>query len=232
MTTVFLPGWATGSAVWPSWLQPNATECRHWTSTPDINQLERQLTALQAESGAPLTLIGWSLGSMLALELAARQPHSIKELLLFSATPRFTAMAGYPHGLPAAAVTHLAAQVERKPRAALHAFHAGMFTAQEDSAAKAFQRDIAPLLPPPDQAQLLAGLTYLQTADLRPILPHITQPCHILHGTADAICLPAAAAQLAETVPHARLHWLEGAGHMPFFSQGRQCQQILREVLR
>ena len=40
-------------------------------------------------------------------------------------------------------------------------------------------------------------------------------PTLLLHGSADRICPPEAAAALARQVPHSRLHWIDGAGHDP-----------------
>jgi proline iminopeptidase len=40
-------------------------------------------------------------------------------------------------------------------------------------------------------------------------------PTLLLHGTADRICRPEGARLLQSALPHARLHWIDGAGHDP-----------------
>jgi len=46
-------------------------------------------------------LLGWSLGSLVALAAFPEIRERLAGLILVGATPRFTATDGYPHGLPA-----------------------------------------------------------------------------------------------------------------------------------
>lgn len=44
-------------------------------------------------------------------------------------------------------------------------------------------------------------------------LPRV--PTLLLHGSDDRVCLPAAARELQQQLPHAQLHWAQGSGHDP-----------------
>lgn len=41
-------------------------------------------------------------------------------------------------------------------------------------------------------------------------------PIHLLHGRLDWICLPHAAWEVHQALPHSRLQWIDNAGHNPF----------------
>ena len=65
------------------------------------------------ETLAPITerysLIGWSLGGQVALDLAAAMPGAIENLVLVNASPRFLAAPGWPYGTAAGMLRRLEA---------------------------------------------------------------------------------------------------------------------------
>jgi pimeloyl-ACP methyl ester carboxylesterase len=63
--------------------------------------------------------------------------------------------------------------------------------------------------------------------DLRADLPRITQSTLILHGELDVLVPAAAARDLADTLPNARLIVLPGAGHVPTVTRP---QEVAREI--
>jgi proline iminopeptidase len=66
------------------------------------------------------------------------------------------------------------------------------------------------------QAHYLRHGCWLNGPDLLARCSRLPQvPTLLLHGTGDRICPPAGAAALAERLPHARLGWVQGAGHDP-----------------
>ena len=66
------------------------------------------------------------------------------------------------------------------------------------------------------QAHYLAHGCWLQAPPLLDRLHALPSvPTTILHGTHDRICPPDGAQALHDRLPHARLHWIDGAGHDP-----------------
>src|SRR5882757_10133913 len=57
------------------------------------------------------SLLGWSLGGQIALDLAAAMPSQIDKLVLVAATPRFTAAPDWPYGMKLNAITKMATQL-------------------------------------------------------------------------------------------------------------------------
>ena len=55
--------------------------------------------AFAEEIDAPAHILGWSLGGLVALHLAARRPDKVRSLCLTASFARLTADADYPEGL-------------------------------------------------------------------------------------------------------------------------------------
>lgn len=165
-------------------------------------------------------LVGWSLGAQVALASVPRLRPRLAGLVLVSATPRFTACEGWPHGLPAQSVEVLAHRVRRDLARAVARFQDGMFLPGElDGEGLDRVARVRAAIPLPDAGAALAGLEVLAREDLRPALAAIDLPLLLVHGGADPICPPGASRAMQEVVPGARRVELPGVGHAPFLSR-------------
>lgn len=63
-------------------------------------------------------------------------------------------------------------------------------------------------------------------------LGQVEAPTLILHGTHDLLFAPGCAIDLAERIPHARLEWIEGAGHLFFHEQPELVNALVADFLR
>ena len=170
-----------------------------------------------------VTLLGWSLGGMLAQELAARYPQRIERLILVATTPRFVSTPDWQHGLADSAVRALARDFKRAPVPTLESFWRLQFHGEGSLP--------APLLPQVEPATALGGLELLRQVDLREELTKITMPTLVLHGSADIIIPIGAGRFLATTLPHALLHEVGGCGHAPFLSAPVPVSAAIRQFL-
>lgn len=170
-----------------------------------------------------VTLLGWSLGGMLAQELAARFPARIERLILVATTPRFVSTSDWPHGLADAAVRALARDFKRAPAATLENFWQRQFHGESSPP--------FPLLPEVEPITALGGLELLRQIDLRDQLPGISMPTLVLHGSRDVIIPVAAGRFLATTLPQGRLHEINDGGHAPFLSAVVPVSAAIRNFL-
>ena len=76
-----------------------------------------------------------------------------------------------------------------------------------------------------------AGLDYLLTRDLRPLLPGLPPGAVIIQGQEDRIVDPAQGSVLRDQLAGARLYDLPGAGHLPFLTQAPAFNRIIAECL-
>ena len=178
-------------------------------------------------------LLGWSLGSQIALAAYPRLRERLAGLVLVGATPRFTMTEDYPCGHPAAEPRGMGLRLRRDFNRTMGEFFRGLFASgeltreQENRIAREIV--MGGRLPAPAVAR--ATLDILATADLREMLPAVDLPVLLIHGSADTVCHPSAAQYMAERLPDARLEIIDGAGHAPFLSRPVDFTMMLRKFL-
>ena len=200
------------------------------------------------------TLVGWSLGAMLALDLARRYPERVARLVLIGGTARFVAddasAPGAWPGLASATVEAFRAGFAHDPHTTLKRFLALQCLGEADrrgvqtqlgaaltalDATKQREEDSSPFAaasadetPATSACAALAdGLTLLACTDLRASLPRIEQPCLLIHGEHDALMPVAAATAMALALPHSRLEILRGSGHALPLSRSADCARLI-----
>lgn len=228
MSLFLIHGWATTPAIWPDWLTTNPAFSYDSLQYPDYSHLVATFTAHYQAQGKPLTLLGWSLGGMLALQLAADHPEKINKLILLSSTARFTSCENYPAGLAPGIIKNLGRKLLKNKWQTQLDFYKLMFSPLESASLETFNTAMTPPLANLEIQTLQAGLQYLLATDLRSLLPTIQTPCHIVHGTEDTICPLAGGQYLATMLPNSTLTLVPGAGHIPFYTQSEYCQSKLQ----
>ena len=244
---VMLHGWSMSGLVW-RFQKELAANCRlilldlrgHGRSSAplgglSLNDLVVDVVALfERLDLTNAILLGWSLGSQAALAVFPHLRERLAGLVLVGATPRFTATAGYPYGLPATTLRGMGLRLSKAFNRTMEEFFRGMFAEGELSHEREdrINREIALEGGLPEPAVAHATLDILASTDLREKLPAIDRPVLLIHGSADTICPPGAARYLAEWLPDARLVELDGAGHAPFLSRPDEFNAILREFLQ
>jgi pimeloyl-[acyl-carrier protein] methyl ester esterase len=181
-------------------------------------------------SGLPLgtTVIGWSLGALLALELARTRPGIVERLILLNATPRFVSTPDWPHGLDAAVVASFTDGYLRQPTQTLRRFLALQTLGDASRRQLLPQLEAAAVSHDGHPLPMLAdGLKILAESDLRSYLAEIRQPVYLVHGSDDALMPVGAARWLAAALPCARLTEVEHCGHAPLLSRPDDCAALI-----
>lgn len=182
---------------------------------PDFAETVDQILS-QIPEGA--TVVGWSLGGLLAMACALRRPQHIGRLILVGSTPSFVARDGWPHGITPVMLTGFKAAARLGIQNLIRRF-AGLINVGDENA-----RNLTKLLaergddPEPDHAALMQGLDWLGTLDFRAALSKLDLPVLIIHGERDPLMAFPGAQAMATTFPSARLAGFPGAAHAPFFS--------------
>ena len=186
---------------------------------------------LTAAVPGPIVLGGWSLGGMVALELATRQDITIGRLLLVATTPRFTTAADWPHGLSALQVRALSRNLERRFETTLADFFALTFADGEVDAARLRTIRAFAVLPGglPDRTAAAALLDLLGVQDQRSVLARVACSTLVVHGALDRVTPVAAGRALAAALPHGQLLEMADAGHAPFWTQPLAVARTIRE---
>jgi len=226
---VMLHGWGLNSHVWddvvPALSDRFEVSCvdlpghggSPWPPTFD------SLTSL-AEVIAPhlhrdAIVMGWSLGSMAALQLALAHSESVRALVLVAATARFIAGTDWPHGVEPAVLAQFAAHLEEDHESTVRDFLALQVRGEERSleTLRVLRKRVLGAGAPTPMA-LRAGLEILHTCDLREDVSQIKVPTLVIAGEYDRLTFPEASRELASQLPRARFALIEKAAHAPFIS--------------
>jgi len=201
-------------------------------SVPTLPALADDLAAwLAVVAAESIELGGWSLGGMVAMELAARQTVAIDHLVLFGTTPRFTAAADWPHGLAVRQVRALRRDLARSFEGTLADFLALSFVPGEIDAARLRVIRRFAIRPGglPDPVTAAALLDLLAGQDQRGLLPQIACPVMVIHGAQDQVTPVAAGRELAARLPRGWFHELAATGHAPCWTRPMAVAQAVRE---
>jgi pimeloyl-[acyl-carrier protein] methyl ester esterase len=229
----FIGGWGSTGEVWRGTLDcealdRRALDCETLDRPPlrfeaqFLNWLEclRDWPGALASICAPpgrCVLVGWSLGSLLALravlDIGETLPEKIAAMVLVSATPRMCAGEDYA-GVDPRMLAAMRARIGKSPDAVLEEF------AEQCAAPDGSDQTRASWLRQAKQfsaEEMAAGLECLASLDVRERLGEIGLPCRILHGDGDGIVPLGSAQFLARRIAGAELEVLPGRGHaLPF----------------
>lgn len=227
---VFLPGWGQSSLIW----QHQANYFSQFTpvisielpghgGTADVppeawlDIIARQLP------DKPSILIGWSLGGMLAMQLAKSLPERIAALALVSTTPCFHERPDWPNGCPTHIFQAFEQGVSSHSTKQLGSFFAMML--HGDDLPRSRINELVHLAldrkHPPTIQSLKNGLSLLSELDLRKLLADLNKPVWVVHGDRDTVVPLAAGQYLATKLPHATGQYFKQCGHAPFLTQSK-----------
>ncbi|OIO68869.1 MAG: response regulator [Zetaproteobacteria bacterium CG1_02_53_45] len=231
---VFLHGWAQSKQIW--FQQMETFNDAQYINLPGHGGAADLAADAWLEAIAeqlpqePCLLVGWSLGGMLAMQLAGLYPERVAGLVLVSTTPRFRKAEQWPFGSSEAVFDGFRQAVESGSPKALNRFFTLMLhgdelerSAYNRLAKAAVDRDNRV-----SEKGLKGGLELLQQLDLRDSVNKIKHPALVIHGESDAVVPAAAGGWLAETLPAARKAMLPVCGHAPFLTQAETFNQTLQ----
>lgn len=243
---VLLHGWGLNLRVWDGLIREMANSFRiitvdlpgHGRSawnpkacTPAAQAW--QIHAALESVSTRYSLLGWSLGGQIALDLAAAVPGSVERLVLVATTPRFATGADWPYGMPASALEKMATQLRTNYKRTVNDFLE--LQVRGSVASEKVLADLQASLFAHGEAHpkaLVTGLATLENSDLRPMLNLVRAPTLVIAGQYDRVTLPAASRALAEALPDARYVEIRRAAHAPFLSHTAEFAGLVTKFLQ
>lgn len=167
----------------------------------------------------PVMLVGWSMGGMLALQLAAEHPERVLGVVTLASNGRFVANEQWPEAMNPATFAAFYQGITEQPSKTLNQF--ALLCAGGSDNRKAMAKNLGEQLQP--QPSLLPLLKLLGELDVSEALEHLHGPTLCLFGEADLL-VPVDAAQ---RFPQHRT-MIHHGGHT-FFLDNLPCicQQII-----
>jgi pimeloyl-[acyl-carrier protein] methyl ester esterase len=192
-----------------------------------------QVHATLASRSDRYSLLGWSMGGQIAIDLAAAMPGSVERLVLVATTPRFAASEDWPHGMPPATLEKLAIQLRTNYKRTVSEFLE--LQVRGSTASEKVLAELHASLFSHGEAHpkaLVAGLNTLRSSDLRSMLSVVRAATLVVAGQYDRVTLPAASRALADALPEGRYVEFRRAAHAPFLSHTTEFVALVTEFLR
>ena len=239
---VMLHGWGMHSGVWSEFAQRLAQHQRvtlidlpgygRSTTFPTPYSLALVAQAVLEHTPPHAHWLGWSLGGLIAQQVAHHAPERVVKLVLLASSPQFLRSAAWPHAMDPAVLAQFATELQRDYRATVLRFLA--LEVQGSAAARDELRALRERVfahGEPQSAALTGGLNILRDSNLRAQFRALLQPVMVLLGANDRLVPAAAAHDMVRLLPHTVPHVISGAGHAPFLSQPDLCAQRVTEFL-
>ncbi|MGJ0192780.1 pimeloyl-ACP methyl ester esterase BioH [Pantoea sp. RRHST58] len=234
---VLLHGWGLNAEVWQSIVPRLSPHFRlHLVDLPGYGRSQGFGALSLAEMAQRLLphlppralLLGWSLGGLVATELALLAPQRIAGVISVASSPCFTAGEAWP-GIKPETLATFRAQLNSDFQRTVERFLA-LQTLGTDSARQDARRlkEVVLAQPMPPVAVLDGGLAILREVDLRDRLPQLAVPFLRLYGALDGLVPRHVASLLDAALPASPSIVMEKAAHAPFISHPDAfCQHIL-----
>jgi len=214
---ILLPGWGLGISP----LEPLAAALRGLDEhlrveiepLPDLasGELAEWIEELDATLPENTWLGGWSLGGMLASQLAARRGDRCCGLLTLASNPRFVAGAGWSSAMASETFEQFLDGCREQPQATLKRF--GLLCAQGSADPRGQSRLLSGGAPRSSAEVLLSGLQVLAQLDTREALQTYRGPQLHLFAGLDGLVPAEAAGELLALLPDVEVGLIEQAGH-------------------
>lgn len=239
---VLLHGWGSSSKIWQSCVnelsQKRQIYCvdlpghgenyaLEWDGS--VDQALEQLAAVLPER---CSIVGWSLGGLIAQMYADRFPQRVQSLMLIASTPKFVASEDWPHAMPAKTFVNFIKQFDTMPEVTIKQFN--LLQTLHGTSAKKIMTALQ--LATEDKykqspEKIRWGLSWLQEIDSRNVRFPKGLPVYLVQGENDQVSSFQAAEDTAAIWKQVHLYKILKAGHVPFISHQDQFIEQVNKML-
>lgn len=231
---VLLHGWGFNAKVWDQfipYLENNFTiTALNLFHTEPLN-LETITQHVLKNTPEKAFYLGWSLGGLIAMNIAIHHPEKISKLVTIASTPKFIASDNWP-GMSNALLEKFYESLKTDYKKTLQQFIALQFYgSQTDRTVIQTLKKQLSNNEPPSVTMLSDTLDILKKTDLRNELKKITCPQFYLFGRCDTLVPEGITQAIQPLAPTAKIEMLPKVSHAPFLSNPELCATKIKEFL-
>lgn len=237
---IMLPGWGMKSFVWNKIKELLSKDFQliyiEWDNINSLDEFkEKVIKTIERKHLSSFSILGWSLGSLVAQDIAADNLWDIKQLILIGGTSSFVQHkeTDYNAGWNKRIVERMKSQLYKKTQETLQNFYESMFSSEEKEHGYniEFSKLAKENLESISIDSLTLGLNYLIETDLRNKVINIKIPLLLIHGEDDSICPLNSSKYIKNALPNAKIEILKHSGHTPFFTHPEDCYNAVADFI-
>lgn len=235
-----LHGWGMNQSVWSSVaasLEENFTV--YWVDLAGhgmnrdiaLIDIETNSALIAAEIPKQTLILAWSLGGLIAQQIASQFPEKVSRLCLVASSPCFVQKSDWLTAMPSSVLENFMENLCNDFSATLKQFLVLQFLGVRGVQLQLKQLQAELLANPPTEQALIDGLAILQSADFRYSNIHAEIPTHWILGKLDRL-VPIALAPVLEQQENTSVTQIAKAGHAPFISHPKEFLKAVFEAFQ
>jgi len=202
-----------------------------WTSENDVS-LESFVEQILPVLPQQFHLLGWSLGGLIATQIALHYPGRVLSLSTVASSPHFAENDDWA-GIKPDILQQFQQQLDSNFKKTIERFLAIQAMGSEDAREQVKQvKQLIFAKPLPNPEVLKASLGILQDADLRPQLPNIKAPFYRFYGRLDSLVPERAIDDISALAPKSKTVVFNKSAHAPFISEPERFVSELLKVVK
>ena len=238
---VLIHGWGMHSSIWEPIINKFSNEYTlHLVDIPGMGKshvidpydLDHVVEAISKALPTSFDILGWSLGSLIALKMSLMYPKKIHRMVLVGGTPCFINQKDWFYGVDVRDFNDFANKLFKNYKSTMINFYTLQLMHSKNSKLliKELKR-IDEAENPPEVKSLQLGLDILLNNDLRDDINKIQHQTLLITGNMDRLTPMSASMWLENHLKAGQLKVIEGASHIPFLSHPDEFLNHLDQFL-
>ena len=238
---VLIHGWGMHSGIWEPIIEKFSNQYTlHLVDIPGMGRsdsidpydLNHLVEAISQKLPSSFDILGWSLGSLIALKMSLLHPQKIHRMVLVGGTPCFINQTDWSYGVDVRDFNDFADKLFKDYKSTIINFYTLQLMHSKDSKFLIKKlKEINEKSDPPKIKSLQLGLDILLNNDLRDDINKINHKTLLIVGDMDRLTPKSASIWLYGHLKDARLKVIQGASHIPFLSHSHEFFEHLDQFL-
>ncbi len=238
---VLIHGWGMHSGIWEPIIDRFSNQYTlHLVDIPGmgksdvINPYDLDHVTEEISKALPpsFDILGWSLGSLIAIKMSLMYPKKIHRIVLVGGTPCFINQTDWSYGVDVRDFNNFANNLFKNYKSTMINFYILQLMHSKNSKLIIKKlKEMEAVENPPEIKSLQLGLDILLNNDLRNDINKIKHQTLLITGDMDRLTPKSASMWLESHLKESQLKLIKGASHIPFLSHSDEFFNCLDQFL-
>lgn len=238
---VLIHGWGMHSGIWEPIIDRFSNQYTlHLVDIPGMGKshvinpydLDHVTEEISKALPSSFDILGWSLGSLIAIKMSLMYPKKIHRMVLVGGTPCFINQTDWSYGVDIRDFNNFANNLFKNYKSTMINFYILQLMHSKNSKLIIKKlKEMEAVENPPEIKSLQLGLDILLNNDLRNDINKIKHQTLLITGDMDRLTPKSASIWLESHLKESQLKLIKGASHIPFLSHSDEFFNCLDQFL-